>query len=194
MSCRLRVWLLIRRHLSDDCGLSQSLNGLVGTSPLPGALVHPNNEPSAKYLPGRCLQRGFPGGTSGKEPACQSRRLKRPGFDPWVGKIPWRRKCNPLQYSCLDNPMDRGAWRATVHRVAKSRTRLKRLSMHTRHVCLQTGFCILLTCTHLPLSMSLFSTTVRFSECIQVLPLFQHWNQPFLQGQEDLFFLVDNGI
>ena len=33
----------------------------------------------------------------------------RPGFDPWVGKIPWRRKY-PLQYSCLENPMDRGAW------------------------------------------------------------------------------------
>ena len=35
---------------------------------------------------------------------------------------------NPLQYSCLENPMDRGAWRATVHGVTKSRTRLKRLS------------------------------------------------------------------
>ena len=34
---------------------------------------------------------GFPGGTSGKEPICQCRRLKRRGFDPWVGKIPWRR-------------------------------------------------------------------------------------------------------
>ena len=36
----------------------------------------------------------------------------RPGFDPWVGKILWRRKWqpNPLQYSCLENPMDRGAW------------------------------------------------------------------------------------
>ena len=38
---------------------------------------------------------------------------------------------SPLQYSCLENPMDRGAWRAIVHRVAKSQTRLKRLSMHT---------------------------------------------------------------
>ena len=33
---------------------------------------------------------GFPGGTSAKEPACQCRRHKRRGFDPWVGKIPWR--------------------------------------------------------------------------------------------------------
>ena len=31
-------------------------------------------------------------------------------FDPWIGKIPWRRKWQPLQYSCLENPMDRGAW------------------------------------------------------------------------------------
>ena len=37
---------------------------------------------------------------------------------------------NPLQYSCLENPVDRGAWWAAVHRVAQSRTRLKRLSMH----------------------------------------------------------------
>ena len=51
------------------------------------------------------------------------------GFDLWVGKIPWRRHGNTLQYSCLENPMDRGAWRATVHRVAKSQTWLKRLSM-----------------------------------------------------------------
>ena len=47
------------------------------------------------------------------------------GFDPWVGKILWRRACNPLQYSCLDNPMDGGAWRATVHKVTKSQTGLK---------------------------------------------------------------------
>ena len=37
-----------------------------------------------------------------------------------------------LQYSCLENPMDRGAWRATVHGVTKSQTRLKRLSVHAR--------------------------------------------------------------
>ena len=45
-------------------------------------------------------------------------------FNPWVRKIPWRRNGNPLQYSCLGNSMGRGAWRATVHVVAKSRTRL----------------------------------------------------------------------
>ena len=38
---------------------------------------------------------------------------------------------NPLQYSCLENPMDREAWQTTVHRVSKSQTQLKQLSMHT---------------------------------------------------------------
>ena len=41
-----------------------------------------------------------------------------------VRKIPWRRKCTLLQYPCLENLRDRGAWQATVHRVAKSLTRL----------------------------------------------------------------------
>ena len=53
-----------------------------------------------------------------------------------LGLIPGSRRCpggghnNPLQYSCLENPVDRGAWWATVHRVAKSRTRLKQLDTH----------------------------------------------------------------
>ena len=47
-----------------------------------------------------------------------------------LASSPGERHGNPLQYSCLENPMDRGAWRATIHGVAKSRTRLKRLSMH----------------------------------------------------------------
>ena len=49
-------------------------------------------------------------------------RDKRRAFNPWVGEMPWRGHGNPLQYSCLENPMNRGAWRATVHRLAKSRT------------------------------------------------------------------------
>jgi len=67
---------------------------------------------------------GFPGGPGDKEPGWQCRRRKRRRFDPWVEKIPGEGHGNPLQYSCLKNPMDRGAWQATVHRVAKSLTRL----------------------------------------------------------------------
>ena len=43
---------------------------------------------------------------------------------PWSGRSPGEGNGNPLQYSCLENPMDRGTWRATVHGVRKSRTRL----------------------------------------------------------------------
>jgi len=46
-------------------------------------------------------------------------RHKKSRFDPWVGKIPVG---DSLQYSCFENPMDRGAWGATVHRVAKNQT------------------------------------------------------------------------
>ena len=43
-----------------------------------------------------CVYMGFPGGATGKEPACQCRRLQSYGSDPWVGKIPWRRKWQPI--------------------------------------------------------------------------------------------------
>ena len=76
-------------------------------------------------------EEGIPGGTSGKEAACQYRRLKRCRFNPWVGEIPWRRAQQPLQYSCLENPMGRGAWWPRVHRASKSQTRLKWLSIHS---------------------------------------------------------------
>ena len=58
------------------------------------------------------------GGASGKESAYQCRRLKRCGFDPWVRKIPWRRRRAwlPLHYSCLENPVDRGLWRVIIMR------------------------------------------------------------------------------
>ena len=60
---------------------------------------------------------GFPGGTSGKEPNCQCRRFKRCGFDPWVGKIPWRRACQPTSEVLLEKPKDKGDWQAAVHSV-----------------------------------------------------------------------------
>ena len=82
--------------------------------------------------------RSFPGGTSGKEPACQCRRHKRHGFDPWVGRSPGGGHGNPLQYSCLENPMHRGAWRATVYSVPQSWTWLKWLSTHA-HMALRLG-------------------------------------------------------
>ena len=67
----------------------------------------------------------FPGGSDGKESACSAGGL---GLIPGLGKSLGEGNGNPLQYSCLENPMDRGAWWATVYRVAKSWTRLKQLS------------------------------------------------------------------
>jgi len=68
------------------------------------------------------ISKGFSGGASGKESTCQCRRCKRHRFDPWVRKIPGEGNVNSLQYSCRENQVDRRAWWATVHGVAKSRT------------------------------------------------------------------------
>ena len=66
-------------------------------------------------------QPSFPDGSLVIEITCQWRRH---GFHSWVIKIPWRRKWQPTPVSCLVNPMDREAWQAIVHVVAKSQTRL----------------------------------------------------------------------
>ena len=63
---------------------------------------------------------GFTGGVNSKEPTCQSKICKRCGCDPRLGRSPGERNGNPLQYSYLENPMDTGTWRATVHGVTKS--------------------------------------------------------------------------
>jgi len=122
--------------------------------PSPGDLPHPGIEPRSIALqadslpsepPGKSLCMGFSDGVSGKEPTCQCRRH---GFNPWVGKI-YRYVCvcrvcvyeaslvaqrsgrspgegngYPFQYSCLEKPLDRGTWRATVHGFSKSWTQL----------------------------------------------------------------------
>ena len=66
---------------------------------------------------------GLPSWLSGEEASYQCRRLRKCRFDPWVRKTPWRKKWQPTPV-LLGNPMDRGAWRATAHGVAKSWTRL----------------------------------------------------------------------
>ena len=68
---------------------------------------------------------GLPGCLSGKESACQCRRYKKHASSiPKSGRPPGVGNGSPLQYSCLENPTDRGAWRNTAHGVAKSQTRL----------------------------------------------------------------------
>ena len=62
---------------------------------------------------------GFPGGSDGEESACNAEDL---GSIPGAGRSPGEGNSNPLQGSCLEKLMDRGAWQATVHGVAKSQT------------------------------------------------------------------------
>ena len=68
---------------------------------------------------------GFPSGSDGKESACNS---GDPSLIPGLGRSPGEWNGYPLQYSCLGNPMDRGAWGAPVLRVAKSQAQLKQHS------------------------------------------------------------------
>ena len=68
---------------------------------------------------------GFPGSLDGKVSAYN---VGDPGLIPGLGRSPREGNGTQLQYSCLENPMDRGAWWATVHGVAKSRTRLSDFS------------------------------------------------------------------
>ena len=75
---------------------------------------------------------GFPDGTVAKNPPTSAADARDSGSIPGAGKPPGAGNSNPLQCSCLENPIDRGAWQAAVHRVAKSQTLLKQLSTYTR--------------------------------------------------------------
>ena len=84
------------------------------------SVLWPSNIPLYAYTT------GFPGGASSKEPIRQCKRHKGHRFNPWVR----RDSLNSLQYSCLENPMDRGARLAMVQGVTESQTLLKQLSTH----------------------------------------------------------------
>ena len=68
-------------------------------------------------MPSKYMPRGFPGSSDGKESTCNAGDS---GSIPGLGRSPGEKHGNPLQYSCLGNPMDRGAWWARVHRVTES--------------------------------------------------------------------------
>ena len=77
------------------------------------------------------VQTGFPGGTGGKEPPCQCKRLRDTGSIPGLGRSPGGRHDNPLQYSHLENSVDIGTWRAILHRVTESD-----ITETTSHTCM----------------------------------------------------------
>ena len=89
---------------------------------------------------------GFPGGSNGEESACNARD---PVLTPGLGRSHGGGNDNPLQYSCLDNPTDRGAWGARVCGVRKSQTQL---STHTHTV--------LYSIQNTPISLSNFLTVL----------------------------------
>ena len=79
------------------------------------------------YSQGYCLPLGnFPGGSDCK---ASTHKVGDLGWIPGSGRSPGEGNGNPLQYSCLENPMDEGAWEATVHGVAKSWTRLSNFTI-----------------------------------------------------------------
>ena len=105
-----------------------------------------------------------------------------------VGLIPGSGRCpggngNPLQYSCLENPMDRGAWQATVHRAAKSQTWLKRFSTSSSVLWTHeqlSFFSSFLLSNHLS---SRFNCRALFQVLATILAL-QSWSRKFIQRPE----------
>ena len=79
---------------------------------------------------------GFPRSSVSKESACSA---GDPGSIPGSGRSPGEGNSNPLQDSCLENPMNEGAWQAAVHRVTKSQTRLKQLTLCNPTDCSPPG-------------------------------------------------------
>ena len=92
-----------------------------------------NRELSALSMGGMTPLKNAPGGSDGEESAYNA---GDPGLIPGSGRCPGEGNGYPLQYSCLENPTDRGAWWATVHGVAKSWTRLSGLTHKDVRRCL----------------------------------------------------------
>ena len=132
-----RVGSCMRRHELEGPRCFFSYGGwaslLAQSVKNPPAAQEPSSIPGSGRSPGgghgnllqySCLENptdrgagGFPGGSAGKESACNAGDL---GSIPGLGRSPGEGNGYPFQYSGLENPMDRGAWRATVHGVAKS--------------------------------------------------------------------------
>ena len=74
-----------------------------------------------------------------KNPSANAGDVRDSGSVPESGRSPGGGHGNPLQYSDLENPMDKGAWQATIHRVTKSWTQLKQLSTHSSKHTIRTG-------------------------------------------------------
>ena len=92
---------------------------------------------------------GLPGAASGKEHGCNAGDVRDLGSVPGSGRPPGGGHSNPPPYSCLENPTDRGAWRATVHGVTESWTRLSDLASQQAQPYTDRHSCNTHTCTHM---------------------------------------------
>ena len=104
-------------------------------------IVTLSQQKSPTYLYFHVHSQSFPGGTSGKDMPANAGDIREAGSTPRSGRSPGIAHDKPLQYSCLENPTDRGAWGTAVHRVAKTQTGSKQLSacMHTDTHTLSQG-------------------------------------------------------
>ena len=102
----------------------------------------------------------FPGGSEVKASACNT---GDPGSIPGLGRSLGEGNGNLLQYSCLENPMDRGAWSATVHGFAKSRTRLSDFTSLHAHCSTGGGYGnpLLYPCIENPMDRGAWQATVH---------------------------------
>ena len=129
---------------------------------------------SYSFLPFMLCFQDFPGGSDGKASACNAGDL---GSIPGSGRSSGEGNGNPLQYSCLENPMDRGAWQATLHGVEKSRTQLSNFtSLSSLYAKCQTKGLHELSCSILkPLAKyGCENWTTKKSEC-QRIDAFELW-------------------
>ena len=112
--------------------MSEYTDTLLLLSALFSVYVMKDESKKKKNLPAahEDMQKPASGGATGKNLPANAGDTRDVGLIPGLGRFPGEGHGNPLQYSCLENPMDRGACWATVHRVAKSWTRLKRLNTH----------------------------------------------------------------
>ena len=110
--------LPIRSGQGTACPPSWSIHGVSDPQDVTRGLCCILPPPVQVYiLKGVLMVRDFPCGSDSKKSSCNAGDL---GSIPGSGRSPGEGNGNPLQYSCLENPMDRGAWRATVHGIAES--------------------------------------------------------------------------
>ena len=93
--------------------------------------------------------------------------IRDAGLIPGLGRSPGGGHGNPLQCSCLENPVDRGAWWATVHRVAKSQTQLKRLRIHAHPAYLNVALSVSFKC-----EIELFLVSLVMVYFLKIIVLF----------------------